>query len=374
MKIGIDLINLRGLTEGLGRYTTQLLQVLNDVSEIEECHLFMRPEVAGQIGDIDERFHKTIVSVPDSRVLPWNQVYFALSRKARRLDFLHSPVSVSPMFSGTRTLLTVHDLAFEVFPEHYSRKAILYWKFALRRACSKATLVLAVSESTKRDLIEYMAVPEERIQVIYPFARLADWANTRPEADAIRARYHLPERYLLHVGAPHPREDLLNLVRAFRIVKERAEIPHILVLAGPKGWAIESLQAEIARTNMEHQVVLPGLIAEKDLSAVYGNADALVMPSLYEGFGYPPLEAMACGLPVIVSNTSSLPEVAGEAGLYFDPRAPADIAEKILQVLTNPSLAVRLKTLAQSRSRKFSIENMTSRILEAYQLVMASEY
>ena len=125
MKIGIDLINLRGLTEGLGRYTTQLLQVLNDLKEIEECHLFMRAEVARQIGDIDEKFHKTIVSVPARRVLPWNQVYFALSQKARGLDFLHSPVSVSPMFSGTRSLLTVHDLAFEVFPEHYSRKAIL---------------------------------------------------------------------------------------------------------------------------------------------------------------------------------------------------------------------------------------------------------
>ena len=263
-------------------------------------------------------------------------------------------MSVSPLFCRTRTVLTVHDLAYEYFPDYYSKTAILYWKFALRKACHKASQVLAVSESTKRDLVRFMQVPEDKVKVVYPCVSLAHTESSPETLAHMRNRYSLPENYVLYVGALHPRKNLGNLVKAFSIARANTRLPHKLVLAG-SGWAIEPILEEIARCGVQDEVILTGEIPESDLPLIYKGADLLVFPSHYEGFGYPPLEAMACGTPVIVSNTSSLPEVVGNTGRLVDPADPEDIAEKIIQVLQCPSLAEEMRSSALERSRQFSL-------------------
>jgi glycosyltransferase involved in cell wall biosynthesis len=189
--------------------------------------------------------------------------------------------------------------------------------------------------------------------------------------DNLRTRYGLPERYILHVGVPHARKNLATLVKAFQLVKQNGSIPHKLVLVGPDGWSFDALMANIAESGIGEEVILTGLVPEDDLPLIYQAADALVFPSMYEGFGYPPLEAMACGTPVIVSNTSSLPEVVGEAGLYVDPLDHQGFADKILQLLSDQELADRLKVLALEQAQRFSTERMAASLASAYDEVLS---
>lgn len=366
MRIGLDLVNMRGLDQGVARYATQLISGISLVDRVEKCLLFLNSAVADQIQADHPKFRKIVVHSPRRKYLPSNQLYFLLGRRLGAIDLLHSPVSVSPLFCLTKTVLTVHDLAYEVFPDYYSKTAILYWRFALRMACRKARRVLADSESTKRDLIKFMRVPEKKIKVVYPCVALENTEHSPEALAGMRHRYCLPERYVVHVGALHPRKNLVTLVKAFSIAKASAPIPHKLVLAG-SGWGIEPILEEISRSGMQEDVILTGAFPECDLTSIYRGADALVFPSLYEGFGYPPLEAMACGTPVIVSNSSSLPEVVGDTGWLVDPTDPKDISDKILQVLSNPRLADEMKTSALARAQQFSLDRMINGVMAVYE-------
>ena len=370
MRLGIDLVNLRSFHEGTGRYARQLLDGLASADGISQCVLFVNEMVAGQFDVDDPRFRKVVVEAPRRKYLPSNQLYFALGKKLRGLDFLHSPVSVSPLFSRTRTIITVHDLAFAIYPEYYSKTGLLYWRFALRWACRKASRVLADSESTKQDLMRFMGVPAQKIRVVYPCLSLSCDGHSPGSLAGFRLRYGLPENYVLHIGAPQGRKNLATLVKSFRIAKEKAAIPHKLVLAGPESRLIDTLSAVIADSGMQDEVIFPGFIPEDDLPLLYQSAALLAFPSLYEGFGYPPLEAMGCGTPVVTSDASSLPEVAGGAGLFVaDPLNPEELATKILQVLQSPEMAAKMRALGLARARQFSRERMVAGILKAYEEV-----
>ena len=373
MKIGLDLVNLGSVDGGMGRYARQLIAAISANDRLDQCLIFLNAAVSDEIQIEDKRFHKIVVPVRRRKYVPVNQMYFAMANRVKGLDFLHSPVSVSPLLCRVKTVLTVHDLAFEHFPQYYTRLGVFYWRFAYRWACRRATRVLADSESTKRDLVRCMNVPEEKIRVVYPFVTMGNGAFSPEKLDALRTRYNLPERFILHVGVPHARKNLATLVRAFQIIKQNGAIPHKLVLVGPEGWSFDSLRANIADSGMGDEVVLTGLIPDDDLPLMYQAADALVFPSMYEGFGYPPLEAMACGTPVIVSNSSSLPEVVGEAGLYADPLDPQDFAEKIMQLLTNHELAHRLKGLAVEQAQRFSKDRMAASLAGVYSEVLSGD-
>jgi len=171
------------------------------------------------------------------------------------------------------------------------------------------------------------------------------------------------------VGALRKNKNLELLLKAFQILKKEKNISQKLVLAGLKEWGNERIFLEITRLNLENEVIVTGAISDDDLPLIYEAADVFVFPSLYEGFGYPPLEAMTCGTPVIVSNISSLPEIVGDAGLYCNPLDIQDIAEKIYQVLSSPSLAEKLRNLGLRRVKQFSMEKMINKYLEVYQKV-----
>lgn len=372
MKIGFDFINLRNLHEGLGRYAWQLINGLAAIDRENEYILFVNVEISNQICVDNPRFHTRVVNIPRRRYAPWNQIYFGLHRRQLRgIDLLHSPVSPTPLllFGTTKTVVTLHDLAWKLFPGTFGHLGVVWWRIAWPRSLKQSEHIVTDSESTKRDIIKFYRIPEEKITVIYPYISLHLPQTSSEALDTIKKRYNLPEKYILHVGVPHKRKNLESLVKAFQIVKKEKDIPHKLVLVGPKGWAIESLLSEIARLNMQDEVIVTGFTPDNDLSLIYRAADAFVYPSLYEGFGYPPLEAMACGTPVIVSNISSLPEVVGDAGLYIDPLNPEDIAAKILQLLSSPDLADKLRLLGLKRVQQFSMEKMINKYLEIYQKV-----
>jgi len=379
LRIGIDLINLRTMIEGVGRFANQLTDGLAAMDQENEYVLFINTEIAQQIDVDNPRFHKQVVKIPQRRYAPWNQIYFALNKKQlQRIDLLHSPVSLSPLLISrkTKTVVTMLDLTFKVFPKKtttmWAKVGVLWWNLAWPRSLKHSNHIVAISENTKRDIMKFYGISREKISVIYPYCSLRLPQGSSVALNMLKARYDLPERYILHVGVltPHKKKNLELLVRAFHIVKKQNGILHKLVLVTPKkGRVVRSLIEEIIKLNLQDEVIFTGQISDDDLALFYHAADVFVFPSLYEGFGYPPLEAMTCGTPVVVSNVASLPEIVGDAGLYVDPLNPEDIADKILQVLSSPGLAEKLRALGLKRAQQFSMERMVQKYLEVYRKV-----
>ncbi len=206
-------------------------------------------------------------------------------------------------------------------------------------------------------MCEVLNVPEDKIKVIYNgvskgFTTVID----QKELSCTKAKYQLPEKFIFFVGTFSPRKNLGRLIESFSLLKRNNRIPHKLVIAGEKGWKFGRDLDLVKSLELEEQIIFPGYISSEDLPAVYGLADVLAYPSLYEGFGLPPLEAMACGTPVVVSNTSSLPEVVGNAGITVDPLCVESITNGIYSVIRDHSLHARLSLLGKERAKMFSWE------------------
>jgi glycosyltransferase involved in cell wall biosynthesis len=376
LKIGLDLINLPTLFSGGGRYVSQLINGLAEIDKENEYILFLNKNVANQLSFNNPRFQKVIINLPTINILPSNQIYFTFRSifKKFKINLLHSPISLSPLFlfDSIKTITTIHDLAFKFFPENFSKLELLWANFAQPICFKNVSHIIAVSENTKKDIMKFYGIPEEKITVIYHCISLKLPEVSKENLATIRARYKLPEKYILHVGIPYKRKNLPMLFEALQILKRKG-IPHKLVLVGFSDKAIrdtENVFLLLEKINIKKDdVILIGFVPETDLPLIYKMADVFVFPSLYEGFGYPPLEAMACGTPVVVSNTSSLPEIVGDAGLYFNPLDPRDIAEKIFQVLSSLSLAEKLKNLGLKRVQQFSMEKMIQKYLAVYREV-----
>ena len=374
MKIGIDFINLYDLNVGLGRYAQQLIYGLTTVDQENEYTLFINAKVSNQIYITNPRFQIQVIKTPSRKYAPYNQIYFAFHKRhlqVQDFDLLHSPVTPLPLLlpKKIKTIVTLHDLAWRFFPENFRPEGVAWWRFAWPRSLKKSNHIVVPSESTKQDILKFYGIPEEKITVIYPYISLHLLETSSENLNVFKKRYNLPERYILYVGALRKNKNLELLLKAFQILKKEKNISQKLVLAGLKEWGNERIFLEITRLNLENEVIVTGAISDDDLPLIYEAADVFVFPSLYEGFGYPPLEAMTCGTPVIVSNISSLPEIVGDAGLYCNPLDIQDIAEKIYQVLSSPSLAEKLRNLGLRRVKQFSMEKMINKYLEVYQKV-----
>jgi glycosyltransferase involved in cell wall biosynthesis len=267
------------------------------------------------------------------------------------LSVLHLPLhglhqTIPAMLNPRVTcVMTIHDITPTLFPEMHTRKAVVSSALALRMARLLVDHYITDSMSTKRDLVRHLSLPEDAISVIYPgkderFRPLGDTSGRRASL-ARRLRLPLDEPYILSVGTLEPRKNVTGLLKAYATLR-RAGVTHRLVVVGMKGWKYAPIFDLVHELNLDHCVVFPGYVADEDLPGFYNGADVFVYPSLYEGFGLPPLEAMACGVPVVVSNTSSLPEVVGPAGLLVDPTRPEDIAMAVLDLLSSECKRVAL--------------------------------
>lgn len=283
-----------------------------------------------------------------------------------RLDLLHSPDHIPPQWTGGASVITVHDLAFLRYPETHAPESRRYYG-QIHWAVRRADLILADSLATKHDLVNLLRVPPERIRVVYP---APPPGMARPPERAVRSLREslgLTRPYILFVGTLEPRKNLVRLVQAF------AQIQHVfggeLVLAGAPGFGAEEVHAAASAAPVRGRVRLVGRVQAEDLPALYAGAEALVMPSLYEGFGLPPLEAMACGTPVVASNVSSLPEVCGDAALLCTPTDVASIATALERVLTDSALRRQLIEKGRARVRSFTWQRTVHNVLACYREV-----
>jgi glycosyltransferase involved in cell wall biosynthesis len=271
---------------------------------------------------------------------------------------------VPPLWYTRRSVTTIFDLTFERFPETMTRVGRMWWKFFGRRGIARATRIITLSESTRRDLQNYLKVPAEKIRVIYPYAR----ARFTPPLNAIatRARYHLPARYLLFVGTLEPRKNIELLIRVFARARQIADVQQRLVLVGPRGWFAQNIFRVIQELELNEQVIVLGYVPDADLPAIYAGADLFVYLSRYEGFGLPVLEAMACGAPVLVSNTAALPEVVGDAGVCVALNDPRAIAMELVQLLGDATRRAALSARGVKRAQTFSLERSIQQTLQVY--------
>jgi glycosyltransferase involved in cell wall biosynthesis len=279
----------------------------------------------------------------------WEQTVLPVVLRRLRADLVHAPVNVGPFAHPCPLVVTVHDLAFILYPETFRRGRRFYQTVLTRWTARRAERIIAVSANTAADLVRLFGVPRERIVVVPNGVDPAYRPLPRAEVEEFRRRQGLPERFLLCVATMEPRKNLPRLLEALARVPQAPP----LVLCGGRGWYYDEVFATIERLGLQERVHLPGFISQAELPYWYNAASWFVYPSLYEGFGLPALEALACGTPCLVSRASSLPEVVGDAALLVDPADVDDIAHGLAQATGDRTLAEALRAAGPERAAQF---------------------
>jgi glycosyltransferase involved in cell wall biosynthesis len=282
-----------------------------------------------------------------------------LPRLARHLDLLHAPVNVLPPRLPCPGIVTIHDLAFVRYPAVVTPLRRRYLTHAIRSSARRAVAIIAPSRATRRDLIEMWDIPADRVRVIPPAIAPGLRSLDDPAALAqFAARHHLPRPYILFLGTLEPRKNLATLLDAFALARARGLSQHDLVLAGAQDWQggahVAVLRDHIARRGLAECVHLPGYIAEAERVLWLNGATVVVLPSWYEGFGFPIAEALACGVPVIASDAGSLPEVASSQGILCHPADADAWASALLAVADDPSLRAHCRAAADAYRAHFT--------------------
>jgi glycosyltransferase involved in cell wall biosynthesis len=296
-----------------------------------------------------------------------------------RLDLFHSPDFVLPPLGRTPAVLTVHDLSFLRVPEHFVPSFRVYLEEAVPRAVSRARLILADSESTRRDLGELLDVTQERVIVLYPGVE-SRFQPIEEEAvlQSVRDLYHLPRHFILGLGTLQPRKNFDGLLRAFKrlLAHQNGEngLERLqLVIAGGSGWMYEETLDLVEQLGLGRRVRFIGFVRDEDLPALYTLSSVFAFPSWYEGFGLPILEAMACGTPVVAADNSSLPEVVGDAGLLVNAGDCEALSQSLYRLLTEQALRGWLAKAGRERAHRFTWEGAAQQLLDVYHRLARKE-
>jgi len=354
-----------GNRSGTGRYVEELARRLPGLADDVEVAVLWPRHLPPPPGAQDACV--LVDSHSPFRRLWQDQFGSRALRKRIEASVIHFPANVGPLLTMDRAVLTVHDLSFLREPQWYRRNRAAYYRYAVRRSARVAARVIVDSQATAADVIGLLGVPDDRIDVV-PLGVRDEFRRRRgaspPLQAGVRERYRLPERFFLFVGTLEPRKNLVRLIDAFTRIA--AESEYHLVLAGRDGWKVAPIRAAAGASPHAHRIHFPGFIADDDLPAVLSAAHALVWPSLYEGFGLPPLEAMACGAPVLTSNVSSLPEVVGDAALQVDPHDVDALAESMRALATDATLRNNLMAKGTHRAAHFTWERTAQLTLGVY--------
>ena len=356
MKIAIDVQSTLGNKTGIGYYTANLVKHLLRIDKENEYSLFSN-------GGGELRTHERIL---------WEQLHLPIKTSLSRIDLLHSPGFSPPIMHPHKLVCTVHDLIGIIFPENLGTVSRFYWSKLLPFAVSKADVIIADSENTKNDIVKYLNVKPDDIRVIYLAVDDAFEVvqNTSLLKD-VRLKYNIPSEFILSVGTVEPRKNFNRLAVAFKKLKDKTSLPHTMVIAGKKGWAYNGVREQMNKLGIEDDIIFLDYIDDDDLTLMYNAASLFIMPSLYEGFGLPVLEAMACGTPVVASNVSSIPEVLEDAGILVDPYDTDSICDAMLSVLTDDKLQDELRVKGIKRAAFFSWEKTARSVLSEYETLMA---
>ena len=374
MKIAIDVSLAVGESAGVGSYTRGLLEGLAAIDPDNEYLLYsyldfpqspqppfpQQPNFALRMLQLEVEHWERIWSRAD---LPPQEALDAV-------DVVHSPFFNAPKEHHGALVVTIYDVSFLLQPQFHTEANRLHCLQGTLNAALYADRIIAISQQTKTDLMDYFSIPEERIRVIHPAHRRIYY----PERDVevirgVLERLGVFHNFILFVGSLEPRKNLKTLLQAYATYVTRHAGEELLVIAGGKGWLNDDLSQVAAELGIAQRVKFLGYVQEADLRVLYSAAKLFVYPSIYEGFGLPPLEAMACGAPVITSNTSALPEVVGDAALLIDPHNSEVLCQAMQTVLCDDELRMKMRQQSLARAKLFSWEQTAGATLAVYEEV-----
>lgn len=368
MHIGIDARLYYYRQAGIGNYVVRLIRALAEIDAEDRFTVFQSwKDKANFIARPNFKRQNLLTPCHNK----YEQIALPLELSRSRLDLLHSPDFIPPFRRRCKSVITVHDLAFMIFPEFVTEESRRYYG-QIQRAVESAEGIMADSESTREDMVRLLGIDKERVDVVY----LAPEEIFKPVDDEqtltdFRNRFGLPSSYILYVGTIEPRKNLITLLKAYAKLLKGTSIaaPRKLVLVGKKGWLYEDTFKLIESLGLSERVLFIDSFNQSDLVLFYGAANMFVIPSLYEGFGFTPLEAMCCGTPVISSRTSSLIEIVGDGGLLFEPEDVDGLADAMYRVLSDFALRTELRQRGFAQAAKFNWRKTAKETLAVYRRV-----
>ncbi|HHS50409.1 MAG TPA: glycosyltransferase family 1 protein [candidate division Zixibacteria bacterium] len=362
MKLAVEASILARPLAGVGVYTRSLVSAMAELDDVEEIVLF-------SIGDVPEFASPKVRTVRYRSRVQHFAIQLELPKllKNNGIDVLHGPNFYLPLRGKTPSAVTVHDLSAQFFPSHHSLKHRLSQAF-LKPSIKRADAIIAVSKATADEIARYRPSYAGKVRVVHNGVDERFTPAPLSEIECIRVKFGLPERFILFVGTLEPRKNVQRLVEAFAEIRHR--VPQKLIIAGGKGWLYDDIFASVRQLGIEDSVMFIGYVPFEDLPALYSSADVFCYPSLYEGFGLPVLEAMACGTPVVTSNLSSMPEVAGDCAILVDPSSAESIADGLRRLAQDDALREDFKARGLARAKEFTWQNCARKTLDIYRSIV----
>jgi len=375
MTIYLDVSAAVNSRAGLGRYTRSLADALITELEIPPTLFYNRTSEAS----VPPNWRALPQRAFRMGYKPWRMIVW--QGQLLRMDFsklvpgaaiFHATEHLLPPLRDVPTVLTIHDLIFKLFPEHHKKLNYYFLNTAVPLFVRRADAIIAVSQATKNDLMRHYGTPDNKITVVHEAAAPHFRVVPNSEVARVRAKYDLPERFLLSVGTIEPRKNLTRLVEA--LARLRKGDRHLqLVVVGSKGWMFDEFFAKIEELGMQGAVRMLGFVPDEDLPAVFRAATVYVMASVYEGAGLPLLEAMACGVPVVSSRESSLPELGADVPRYFNPHDVDNMTEVLRQVLEDEALRAHMAAQGPVRAGRFSWQRAARETLDVYERALRGQ-
>ncbi|XHU95733.1 MAG: glycosyltransferase family 4 protein [cyanobacterium endosymbiont of Rhopalodia gibba] len=382
-KVCLDGTPLRGKLSGIGVYVLNIIASLAKLQEIEhfELEIYFHPSVKNWfLRNFSTPYFLTYypqvsilpipVTIADMLAKYPNPILSHFEGYLNKPNILHGTDHYVYPYRKSRKIMTIHDLTFLKYPQYSTTLVQGYWK-RIKRCLTWTDLIITFSESTKQDIIEYFNINSERIKITYEASRYSSNEIRLDKIELLKNSidYDFSIPYLLFVSTLEPRKNIIALIKAFNYLKEQHKIPHNLILIGQKGWKYQSSFAAIKNSKYRQSIYYLNYLPDELLALFYTQTDAFIYPSFYEGFGLPVLEAMTLGSPVITSNTSSLPEIAGDAALLINPNDFLELAETILKVISDSQLRKELTKKGKERAKLFSWEKTAQQTFKAYQFI-----
>ncbi|MBI1884084.1 MAG: glycosyltransferase family 4 protein [Chlamydiae bacterium] len=368
MRIGVMLRSLKQLG-GIKVYTLNILDHLLKIDSKNEYVFFYNDESLLGLYAKHPNVQERIVKFP-TKIL-WDQVGIPLAIRKEKIDLIFNPKLSIPLFTQAKTLFPLHGLEQFAVSEIFPVLDRWYFKLMMPLFVRRASRVISMTKMGVDEMVKYLGVRREKVAPIYESYHERFKVLPKESVEGLREKYHLPEKYLLFVGGLNPLKNFSNILRAFQLLKK--DWPHKLVAVGFKRWKYEEDLALVSELGLQNDVLFTGFVPDEDLPGLYNLAEAFVFPSLYEGFGIPVLEAMACGCPVITTTTGCSREIAADAALLVNPREPREIAEAISKVLSDDPLKKTMIEKGLAQAKNFSWEKTARETLKLMEELVFNE-
>lgn len=372
MKIAIDATIIRKENTGTGFYIINLINGLAKIKDGNDYYIFMNNELSKEFFNFENNNFHIINKNFRNRIFRviWQFFLFPFELKKLKVRVLHSPNYITPLFKlGFKVIVTIHDLTFYLFPEKFTVTKRLLFKYMLPLFIKISDKIIAVSNNTKKDILKFFKISERKVIVTFESYPEYYTYNNDSNDQNILTKYGIGSKYLLFVGMIEPRKNILSILKSFKEIDSDLELD--LVIAGKKGWyykEIELYLEKLLRIGIKNKIIFTGYVSEPELKYLYQNAFIFIYPSIYEGFGIPPLQAMACKVPVITSNLASLPEVVGDAAIMVNPYDINKISEAIRTLYNDLDKRSELVNKGVIQAKKFSLENFAKNTIDVYKI------